>query len=161
MKLILFILLLAIPFSLACSCIESPPPEVALNQSSAVFRATVTKIQNPIFSTSSLDPQEITFTVHEVWKGDIQKTTILTTAQGGASCGYEFKLNQEYLIYSTNNEVSLCSRTTPTPTDDIQLLGNSTPPQDDEPQGLHPILRISLMGLGVLVAALLLLRYKK
>ena len=106
----------------ACSCASSPPPEGALEESSAVFSGEVIDIEK--------GPQvsSVTFRVSKVWKGNHQETRTVSTASYGAACGYPFKEGQEYLVYAWGKkmEVNLCGRTAPLSeaSADLQALGN-------------------------------------
>ncbi len=61
---------------------------------------------------SSADPITIEFAVTTVWKGSVYEVAHLETARMGASCGFSFVEDVEYLVYSRDgSEVSLCSRT--------------------------------------------------
>jgi len=100
----------------ACSCAPPGPPTDELAKSSAVFAGKVVALDVPTgLVISSADPVRVTFQVYTVWKGPVHNTLVVTTARGGASCGYEFKQGQEYLVYARGAEtalaVSLCSRT--------------------------------------------------
>jgi hypothetical protein len=45
--------------------------------------------------------REYTFTVDKAWKGQLTKsTTIFSNDGAGASCGFKFKNNETYLVYS-------------------------------------------------------------
>jgi hypothetical protein len=47
-------------------------------------------------------PVYVTFEVYRVWKGDIGKKVSIHTAMSGASCGFDFNKNQDYLVYSVS-----------------------------------------------------------
>ena len=67
--------------------------------------------------------------MEESWKGLNQTQITVYTERSSASCGYEFDLNKEYLVYAHESNVAFnvnyCSRTTllPTTEKDIQELG--------------------------------------
>jgi hypothetical protein len=42
----------------------------------------------------------VTLRVSEVWKGPQTETLEVTTPRDGATCGYNFKEGQEYLVYA-------------------------------------------------------------
>lgn len=67
--------------------------------------------------TSSADPVQVTFRVYTVWKGPRSDTLTITTARSSVSCGYEFEIGHEYLVYTHGErddlKASLCSRTKP------------------------------------------------
>jgi hypothetical protein len=74
------------------------------------------------------------FQAHEIWKGQAAPTIKVKSAQSGASCGYEFKEGQRYIVYARGAgdalEVSLCSRTSlqTAASSDIAELGSGTIP---------------------------------
>lgn len=116
--LLIFVSLLVLNISLvnACSCIQPAPPLESLEQSSAVFAGKVVDITVPRrINIRSDDPIKVTFEVSQIWKGPDYKTIILTTARDGVSCGYSFKENEEYIVYTYGEEdelsTSICSRT--------------------------------------------------
>ena len=89
-----------------------------LNHSSAVFSGKVIDIidMNKNNSTqSSIDPIGIVFEVNEAWKGIDETQVIVFTERDSASCGFEFLLNEEYLVYANENggelRTTICSRT--------------------------------------------------
>ena len=103
----------------ACSCIESGTVKEELTRSSAVFSGKVIEIVDKNKNSSiqsSADPIAVVFEVEESWKGMDQTQVVVYTERSSASCGYEFILNNEYLVYVHENtgnlNVSICSRTT-------------------------------------------------
>ncbi|MFC1610805.1 hypothetical protein ACFL6C_07595 [Myxococcota bacterium] len=130
--------MLAVPVGSAhaCSCAQPGTPEEALAASDAVFRGKVTEIDKASAGCggemSSADPDYVTLDVSTVWKGEVGKTTEVTTATSDASCGYTFDLNEEYIVYakagSDDLHVSLCSRTRPVSeaSEDLAELGSGT-----------------------------------
>lgn len=123
--------------SYACSCLEPGPVKEELERSSAVFSGKVIEIVDKNKNKriqSSADPIEVKFEVAEVWKGQSQTEIIVITERDSASCGFEFDLDKEYLVYATELEgelrVSLCSRTALLSAAglDIQELGKGEKP---------------------------------
>lgn len=102
----------------ACSCAPPDSPMEELNNSSAVFSGKVVEItdknKNAIFQ-SSADLLDIRFTVNKTWKGIDESEVVVKSSRDSASCGFEFVLNEEYLVYANEIEgdyhVNLCSRT--------------------------------------------------
>ncbi|MHA7963185.1 hypothetical protein ACX93W_03495 [Paenibacillus sp. CAU 1782] len=122
----------------ACSCVVNGSVQETLANHDAVFEGIVTGKKRPstIFSSSSADPVTWTFRVNEVWKGKVTSTLSVTSAESGASCGFEFEEGKRYLVYARDNgkslDVSLCSRTVDfnSASADLTELGTgSTPPQ--------------------------------
>lgn len=123
--------------SYACSCAEPDTVKEELRHSSAVFSGRVVEIvdENKNKSIqSSADPIAVLFEVEESWKGLNQTQITVYTERSSASCGYEFDLNKEYLVYAHEAngafKVSYCSRTTllPTAEKDIRELGQGEKP---------------------------------
>lgn len=103
--------------SYACSCAIMLSPEEEFSRSYAVFAGKVTGIEEPPPRKfqSSIDPVKVTFDVKEAWKGNVDPTFTITTARSTVSCGFNFQVGQEYIVYADGDEslarVSLCSRT--------------------------------------------------
>ncbi|AIF45248.1 hypothetical protein X953_05965 [Virgibacillus sp. SK37] len=103
----------------ACSCLEPGAPKEEFKHSSAVFTGKVIeridKNENNLIQ-SSADQIAVVFKVDKTWKGINETEVIVYTERDSASCGFEFKLNNSYLVYATKKDnklhVSLCSRTT-------------------------------------------------
>lgn len=73
----------------ACSCAPPGPPTDELAKSTAVFAGKVVALDVPTdLVISSADPVRVTFQVYTVWKGPVHNILVVTTARGGASCGY-------------------------------------------------------------------------
>ena len=75
----------------------------------------------------------VTMEVFRFWKGVSQNQLSLYTASGGeASCGFDFKDGEEYLVYANDSDgdlyVSLCSRTASLALaqEDLNVLGAGT-----------------------------------
>ncbi|GBG09384.1 hypothetical protein PAT3040_04028 [Paenibacillus agaridevorans] len=152
----------------ACSCAISDSVSEALNRNDAVFDGTVVASHTPrkwfSFSQSSADPVTWTFEAHEVWKGKVAPRITVTSAQSSASCGFEFREGQRYIVYARGTgdslEVSLCSRTTLTSaggSDLVELGSGSIPPKPSsgvdgaEAFGISQVM--ILLGLIVVLAA--------
>lgn len=99
----------------ACSCIPPQPPEQSFDEVDAVFVATVDDIKESPLSTSSLDPKTVFLNVSQSWKGVSNQKITIQTARDSASCGYNFEVGEQYLIYANNTDgkltTGLCSRT--------------------------------------------------
>jgi len=122
----------------ACSCAPSPSVAASVSSAVAVFSGKVMKVDAPQGQVvSSADPVTVTFAVQKVWKGAAEPQLVVITALDSASCGYNFELGQEYLVYADRNEgpgaalsVNLCSRTTilPQAQSDLAALGEGQLP---------------------------------
>ena len=103
---ILFISLL-IGFAFPCSCMEPPPPEEAYEEADAVFSGQVTNI---VVDESGYY-HEVTFQIIDVWKGENSEEITVLTETFSDACGYNFQINNEYLVYAS---VSYTHLTLPT-----------------------------------------------
>jgi hypothetical protein len=125
----------------ACSCIPPAPPLESMANSDAVFSGKVMRIdadEAPIMS--SADPVKVVFDVSRVWKGAEEGAIALSTARESASCGYNFVVGEEYLVYANNSETGLttglCNRTMPLSSagEDLAALGEGViPAPADQP----------------------------
>lgn len=96
-------------FAYACSCKQPAPPKEALKKSSAVFIGIATaKKDNGVSYTVSFD-------IIEIVKGAKKPSTTVSTNRDEASCGYNFLLNETYLVYAYGEpghlETNICTRT--------------------------------------------------
>jgi Tissue inhibitor of metalloproteinase len=130
------------PCVYACSCIPSAPPQEAREAATAVFRGTVSSVLPTTGTVGSLsEPVLVTFRVSQVWKGPKYTELSVATSASGASCGFIFEPNKEYLVYAygsaTALEASLCSRTRVITDADIQYdfqeLGQPVVPTNAPP----------------------------
>lgn len=134
MKILAVLTLLVFTFminiGLACSCILPSPAPDALNDATAVFSGSVESInERRFFASTAEESVEVRFVVDRVWKGNISNKVTVLTAHGSASCGYEFEVGKQYLVYTHGEDelkVSLCSRTAllSDANDDILELGS-------------------------------------
>ncbi|HEY9801759.1 MAG TPA: hypothetical protein V6D25_15485 [Leptolyngbyaceae cyanobacterium] len=89
----------------ACRCASFPSPQEALNNATAVFAGRVISV-----NTSG----SATFSVSQIWKGEVLQNLVVTTPSG-TSCGFNFQLGQDYLVYASgeknNLTTALCDRT--------------------------------------------------
>src|SRR3989344_8595355 len=101
-KLILIIICLLIIPSLvsACSCIAWQGTDQAYEKATSVFSGKVIDIERPAVMVSTADEDEvkITFETYDVWKGENKAQIEVHSALDSVSCGYVFKLDEEYLI---------------------------------------------------------------
>ena len=100
----------------ACSCGDTPSPTEALAQSAKVFSGKVVHVsggdgtlREPALLS---DYVTVEFEVYAVWKGHGYATMFIETAWWSGSCGVEFYVGQEWLVYSYDGETAVpCSRT--------------------------------------------------
>lgn len=166
--LLISLMMLLIPANptYACSCASLPSVNENLAMKTAVFAGKVVSIKNNSFSLfkSSADPVQVTLEVSEVWKGPAQQKIVITTAESSASCGYNFDLNSEYLVYASgeNNQLStgLCEGTKllSSAASDLAILGTGEIPiqeskQDEKVNVLYWIIfgvvAVSIIGVCV------------
>lgn len=111
MKKLIFLLLIAVTFeSVACTCIqrdESLKKKINREFKSAVgiFYGKVIRIKdyksNNTYVSSS-DVIAYTFEVTKIYKGAITKREItIKSNRGSEGCGFNFKLNNNYLVYTS------------------------------------------------------------
>lgn len=99
----------------ACSCAPSGPPATAYSVMPVVFVGTVQSVHqggglqtwlnwlrqmvgiSPVYAAGGLYAN---LTVTQAWKGVSQTQVEVVTGSSGASCGLDFQLNQDYLIYA-------------------------------------------------------------
>ena len=110
-KLILIIACLLILPSLvnACSCIPWEGTDQAYEQAATVFSGKVIGIDRPAIMITTADEVKYTFEVYNVWKGVNKDQIEVYSALDSVSCGYEFKLDEEYLVYTYESEGKLIS----------------------------------------------------
>ena len=96
----------------ACSCIPQRPVQEALQDAAAVFSGRVVAVNVDGMAGGF----KVTVAVSTVWKGPQYQQITLSTNGGSASCGYEFTVGREYLIFAHDDGVeqfatSSCSNT--------------------------------------------------
>jgi hypothetical protein len=164
---LLFLLLVPVLLSLfpqpasACSCAMPGSVEEELKQKTAVFSGKVIDINRSsnVFLQSS-EPVQVLFEVNEVWKGSNKSQVIVHTGSDSASCGFEFELNKEYIVYAYGENgdlgTGLCERTKllSEASEDKELLGSGNIPTESvdlqERSGLNMYLSIAAICLLML-----------
>jgi len=159
----------------ACSCVQPAPSKESLEQSTAVFAGKVIDIDAPSgIIVDSADPVRVTFEISKIWKGPDYETLVLTTARDGASCGYGFEENEEYIVYAYGEEnklsTGICSRTRllAKAQEDLQDLGAGDLPTNSGsnyvPQTSNFVLITSIAGIAIVLFAIIIFlirKYKK
>ena len=125
----------------ACSCMELPPPDEALTNATAVFSGEVIAIKDSKGIYGEIG-KTVSFKVREVWKGDNGSDISVVTGSDSASCGLDFIIGKEYIVYAHASDMygktvlssTLCDRTTElkNATDDISMIGQSQVPKQSE-----------------------------
>lgn len=108
MKYVLFIFLLLIP-SLShaftrCECGTPEPFDRMTVRAFAIFTGTVVRVTREI----NPDRQRVDFSVQQSWKGAkypvitvfTEGTDLVSLAREGLTCGYRFRVGEQYLIFS-------------------------------------------------------------
>ncbi|MEH7238944.1 LPXTG cell wall anchor domain-containing protein [Bacillus sp. JJ1562] len=112
------------------------------------------------------------FEVNESWKGANTSQVIVSTARSGASCGYEFELNKEYIVYAYGDknqlETGYCERTAllSAAGEDLTILGKGKEPTEkvdlrDELGESNPVLYVSIIVILLIVGFIIWKRRKK
>jgi hypothetical protein len=151
----------------ACSCFPLRSPEEEMDDSTAVFSGQVIQIMSPdpvggLISTG--DQLTVTFTVFEIWKGPLENPMIIQTARDSATCGYNFEVGQDYLVYAHGNgsnlQTNICTRTTllVNANEDLQAIGSGVvappPEKDSKLFSMDWLLMISILLLVVALVAI-------
>ncbi len=113
MKMLLNISIITVLLSVIwpCDCAPPPSPEDAYEMADVVFSGEVT---NVIEDWNNLI-KEVSIDVYDVWKGSIGSQIIILTGIDDGICGYNFQVNEEYLIYGNYSGdyiwTNICTRT--------------------------------------------------
>jgi hypothetical protein len=83
----------------ACSCVGFTDDE-AFARADAVFVGDVSDYSAPDSPTGSTDPALWTFSVTDVYKGDIAARQVVASAVSGASCGLEIPHEGRVLVFA-------------------------------------------------------------
>ena len=98
-------------FLYPCDCAPLPSPEDAYNMADVVFSGQVTTIVDDWNNLL----KEVSIDVYDVWKGTIQFQILILTGIDDGICGYNFEVNEEYLIYGNYSGdfvwTNICTRT--------------------------------------------------
>lgn len=109
----------------ACSCGEPPPVSDAFADAGQVFFGEVQSVSpRPLgcLASGSDQARTVVFAVEDAWKGaTIGETTSFETALSEASCGVDFAVGETWLVYTSQGEATLCSRTRLASSDDPEL----------------------------------------
>ncbi|NVK87739.1 MAG: hypothetical protein HWE13_06415 [Gammaproteobacteria bacterium] len=109
-KLIIFsIFLLFVDAALACSCMGSPK-EKQLEYADVVFLG-IAKNSGSITTTEKIGPREYTgtknetsFSVEEVFKGQLKPSFKIYSEEDSAACGVNFKEGKTYIVFAYYTE---------------------------------------------------------
>ncbi|WP_404427909.1 hypothetical protein LG296_08160 [Ureibacillus chungkukjangi] len=163
--------------SFACSCGQPGSAVEEMDRSDFVFSGKVLDIQDTnksLFSQSSAGLLEIHFEVSNTWKGVNETEALIFTERESASCGYNFTIDEEYLVYGNNEggkkRVSLCSKTTlmSEAAADLNLLGEGQKPSVEVGKGegikggnalRDPSMTIPISIFAIVVVLIILVSY--
>ena len=114
----ILLLLLCFNFSyivFGCSCINVDY-ENAYNMSDLIFVGEVVSVEKDYgFNINKPKQLKVKMILNETFKGQGKLNMDFYTSDNSASCGYNFEVDEKYLVYSNivddKNYVSLCSRT--------------------------------------------------
>ena len=108
----------------ACECGPLLPPLEALREATAVFRGEVVGVRD--YSPAMIDglptislsgPVAFEFRVKTIWKGSLPETVFVTTVRSEATCGFDFAIGSDYVVYAYGEPIELraglCSRKAP------------------------------------------------
>ena len=102
----------------ACSCMSSGPPCQSYWNTPIVFSGRVFEITTPKIKetrSATFPEKTIRFAVNQAFRGISGTTAEVVTGMGGGDCGYDFELNENYLVYADNHQgkiyAGICSRT--------------------------------------------------
>jgi hypothetical protein len=125
----------AYPASPACACsCAAVSTDEQLDSADAVFLGVVREITtdhpfSPLFSSG--DPVTAVIDVSRVYKGDVGPSVSVATVADGASCGYDFAVEHEYLIFARAQQgqfaTGLCDGNLDVATQSNPLTGGQPP----------------------------------
>jgi hypothetical protein len=158
----------------ACSCFPHRSPQEELAESAVVFSGQVIQINNSAQTRGFFGSEillTVTFNVYEIWKGPQENPIVIKTTPNSASCGFNFEVGQEYLIYAfgskSNLQTNICTRTTTlaNAAGDLHAIGTGAvaPPLRDaqNPLSINWLLGISILLLVIaLVSILIVVLYR-
>lgn len=98
----------------ACTCLPWRPPAQAFAEADAVFLGRILSFEE----IPSIYQRRAQIEVLKIWKGNKNEADTLFTAMSEASCGYDFRVGETYLIYAHRFgeeplSTNLCTRTQP------------------------------------------------
>jgi hypothetical protein len=128
----IWVLFMLLSFNLPyypCLC-EKVTIQDAIIRSDKIFSGRVIEISDYKKDETNIRNMvwQVRFLVIQGWKGVNSKEIVVLTAKSGPSCGYNFQLDKEYLVYSVHDGVDLClpTKLLEKAAPDLAILG---PPQ--------------------------------
>ena len=102
----------------ACSCMFSGLPCQSYWNTPIVFSGRVVEITTPKIEetrSAAFPRKTVRFAVSQAFRGISGTMVEVVTGTGGGDCGYDFKLNENYLVYADNYQgkiyTGICNRT--------------------------------------------------
>lgn len=121
LSVLLFLINAAAAAAFSCSCMLGGAPCQSYGSTPVVFSGKVTAVET--FETTregvpfKIQQRRVRLAVLESFKGIDSQAVDVVTGQGGGDCGYDFKVNESYLIYAWEEKgklsTGICSRTRP------------------------------------------------
>lgn len=97
------------PTVFACTCVNPGSPSKAFNESDAVFAGKATSIKPDDGDMIAI------LVVERAWKGVEERSIIVKSSSGSATCGYDFEERKEYLVsalfYNESINTARCGMT--------------------------------------------------
>ncbi len=109
MKITILLILLFPSLSMACSCDKVNMEEI-IKSSKYVFVATITSTKLNGSGEEFLKSVAADFKVVESLKGNPKEIKKLYSGFGGGDCGLPFNVGFQYIIYTNDGTVDICSR---------------------------------------------------
>ncbi len=110
MKIYFLLVMFILPsYSFACSC-ERVGLEEIVENSKHVFIATITSTKIKGSGEEFLKSVEADFKLVKTLKGNPKKLKKLYSGFGGGDCGLPFNVGFQYIIYTNDGTVDICSR---------------------------------------------------
>ena len=101
--------------ALACSCVPPGPDSEAVKGADAVFTGSVAEIESGV--DIGFDNVTWTFSVDDVYKGDVGRSQDVRSHTQGPACGVIFKEEKRYAVFAYENRGNLvtdsCTNTRP------------------------------------------------
>ncbi len=94
----------------ACSCAPLGSPTEQLADSTSVFAGKVID-RKESENSRGWSAFIVEFEVTTVWKGPLYETIYVGTNDNEISCGFEFHIGIEYIVYTYNGWTGICRRT--------------------------------------------------
>lgn len=115
------------PAAYSCECGVKGSPHKELGKARVVFVGEVVEVKEGV----SGEPNLVKFRVERYWKG--VKGEFITISSPGGLCGFVFRVNQKWLIYSYDKDLwtDSCHRTTQLmyAAEDLRELGKAKIPK--------------------------------